>query len=105
MGDRYLSAMRMRQRLAALVMLACLLLAGCRLDADPDPTVELTWWVTYAQETGEYAAAKQVLQTAVTHDTSDPDLRYALGEALRRNDFPGSCNSDEIRLTGLLTLC
>ena len=36
-------------------------------------------------ETGEHAAAKQVLQTAVTHDTSDPDLRYALANALRGN--------------------
>jgi tetratricopeptide (TPR) repeat protein len=35
-------------------------------------------------DTGEYAAAHEVLETAVTQDASDPDVRYALGEALRR---------------------
>ena len=35
-------------------------------------------------DTGEYAAAHEVLASAVAHDAHDPDLRYALGEALRR---------------------
>jgi len=35
-------------------------------------------------DTGEYAAAQEVLETAVAQDAHDPDLRYALGEALRR---------------------
>jgi tetratricopeptide (TPR) repeat protein len=35
-------------------------------------------------DTGEYAAAQEVLDAAVAADAGDPDLRYALGEALRR---------------------
>lgn len=35
-------------------------------------------------DTGEYAGAQAVLETAVAQDAHDPDLRYALGEALRR---------------------
>ena len=35
-------------------------------------------------DTGEYAAAHEVLDGAVARDASDPDVRYALGEALRR---------------------
>lgn len=35
-------------------------------------------------DTGEYAAAQEVLAGAVEQDAHDPDLRYALGEALRR---------------------
>jgi lipopolysaccharide biosynthesis regulator YciM len=35
-------------------------------------------------DTGEFAAAQEVLQAAVADDAADPDLRYALGEALRR---------------------
>jgi lipopolysaccharide biosynthesis regulator YciM len=35
-------------------------------------------------DTGEYAAAQEVLTTALDEDGNDPDLRYALGEALRR---------------------
>jgi tetratricopeptide (TPR) repeat protein len=35
-------------------------------------------------DTGEYADAQEVLETAVAEDAHDPDLRYALGEALRR---------------------
>jgi len=35
-------------------------------------------------DTGEYAAAHDVLAAAVAQDANDPDLRYALGEALRR---------------------
>jgi maltose-binding protein MalE len=39
-----------------LIFLASLLLVGCRLGAEPDTAVELTWWVTYARESAEYAA-------------------------------------------------
>lgn len=35
-------------------------------------------------DTGEYAAAQEVLQAALEEDPNDADLRYALGEALRR---------------------
>src|SRR5262249_51617213 len=35
-------------------------------------------------DTGEYAAAHDVLAAAVAQDANHPDLRYALGEALRR---------------------
>ncbi|MGD9762924.1 MAG: tetratricopeptide repeat protein [Candidatus Binatia bacterium] len=35
-------------------------------------------------DTGEYAAAQEVLQAALEENPDDPDLRYALGEALRR---------------------
>lgn len=35
-------------------------------------------------DTGEFAAAQEVLEAAVARDAADPDLRYALGEALRR---------------------
>lgn len=35
-------------------------------------------------DTGEYAAAQEVLQAALEEDANDADLRYALGEALRR---------------------
>jgi tetratricopeptide (TPR) repeat protein len=35
-------------------------------------------------DTGEYGAAHDVLAAAVGQDANDPDLRYALGEALRR---------------------
>jgi len=35
-------------------------------------------------DTGEYAAAQEVLTAALEEDANDPDLRYALGEALRR---------------------
>ncbi len=35
-------------------------------------------------DTGEYDAAKQVLEDAVARESADPDLRYALGEALSR---------------------
>ncbi|MFN8644133.1 MAG: tetratricopeptide repeat protein [Candidatus Binatia bacterium] len=35
-------------------------------------------------DTGEYAAAQEVLQGALEEDPNDADLRYALGEALRR---------------------
>lgn len=35
-------------------------------------------------DTGEYAAAQEVLEAAVAQDAHDPDVRYALGEALRR---------------------
>ena len=59
-GNRYPPAICIRQRLSALVLLFCLLLAGCRLAPEPDPTVELTWWVTHAQESGEYAAFKAI---------------------------------------------
>jgi lipopolysaccharide biosynthesis regulator YciM len=39
--------------------------------------------------TGEYTAARDVLDAAVREDASDPDLRYALGEALRRRGDAG----------------
>jgi len=39
-------------------------------------------------DTGEHAAAREILETAVAHDANDPDLRYALGEALRRGGEP-----------------
>jgi tetratricopeptide (TPR) repeat protein len=39
-------------------------------------------------DTGEYATARQILETAVAHDANDPDLRYALGETLRRSGEP-----------------
>jgi lipopolysaccharide biosynthesis regulator YciM len=35
-------------------------------------------------DTAEYAAAQEVLDTAVAQDINDPDLRYTLGEVLRR---------------------
>jgi lipopolysaccharide biosynthesis regulator YciM/uncharacterized integral membrane protein len=35
-------------------------------------------------DTGEYGAAHEVLTAALEEDANDPDLRYALGEALRR---------------------
>ncbi len=35
-------------------------------------------------DTGEYPAAQEVLQAALTEDANDADLRYALGETLRR---------------------
>ncbi|MDX2167322.1 MAG: tetratricopeptide repeat protein [Deltaproteobacteria bacterium] len=35
-------------------------------------------------DTGEYGAAHEVLSAALEEDANDPDLRYALGEALRR---------------------
>lgn len=35
-------------------------------------------------DTGEYGAAQEVLEAAVAQDAHDPDVRYALGEALRR---------------------
>jgi len=41
-------------------------------------------------DTGENAAAKQVLEAAVAELPNDPDLRYALGEALRRNGEIGA---------------
>jgi len=37
-------------------------------------------------DTGEFTAAQQALQAAVERDATDPDLRFALAEALRRND-------------------
>lgn len=40
-------------------------------------------------DTGEYGAAKEVLAAAVAQDANDPDLRYALGEALRRRGDRG----------------
>lgn len=40
-------------------------------------------------DTGEYAAAHQVLAAAVEQDANDPDVRYALGEALRRRGEHG----------------
>jgi len=40
-------------------------------------------------DTGEYAAAQEVLSAAVAADANDPDLRYALGEALRRRGDSG----------------
>lgn len=39
-------------------------------------------------DTGEYAKARDVLQAALEEDSNDPDLRYALGEALRRLGEP-----------------
>src|SRR5512143_1498981 len=35
-------------------------------------------------DTGEYPAAQEVLQAALEEDANDADLRYALGETLRR---------------------
>lgn len=35
-------------------------------------------------DTGEYAAAQEILQAALEEDANDADLRYALGETLRR---------------------
>jgi tetratricopeptide (TPR) repeat protein len=35
-------------------------------------------------DTGEYVAAQEVLQAALDEDANDADLRYALGETLRR---------------------
>lgn len=40
-------------------------------------------------DTGEYAAAQEVLQAALEEDANDVDLRYALGEALRRRGETG----------------
>jgi tetratricopeptide (TPR) repeat protein len=40
-------------------------------------------------DTGEYAAAQEVLEAAVARDAHDPDVRYALGEALRRRGEAG----------------
>lgn len=39
---------------------------------------------TSYMDTGEYAAAQEVLQAALEEDANDADLRYALGETLRR---------------------
>ncbi len=36
-------------------------------------------------DTGEYEAAQSALRAAVEEQSADPDLRFALGEALRRN--------------------
>jgi maltose-binding protein MalE len=59
-----------RQHLAVLVVLICLLPAGCRLAPEPDPTVELTWWVTYARDTDEYDAF-QAIADAYTERTEN----------------------------------
>jgi tetratricopeptide (TPR) repeat protein len=40
-------------------------------------------------DTGEYVAAQEVLAAAVAEHANDPDLRYALGEALRRRGEGG----------------
>jgi lipopolysaccharide biosynthesis regulator YciM len=40
-------------------------------------------------DTGEYAAAQEVLQAALEDDPDDADLRYALGEAQRRRGTIG----------------
>lgn len=40
-------------------------------------------------DTGEYAAAQEVLDAAVAQHAHDPDLRYALGETLRRRGEHG----------------
>lgn len=40
-------------------------------------------------DTGEFGAAHDVLAAAVAQDANDPDLRYALGEALRRRGDNG----------------
>ena len=45
-------------------------------------------------DTGEYEAAQTALEAAVAEDASDPDLRYALGEALRQ----GGRSEDAIRM-------
>lgn len=40
-------------------------------------------------DTGEYAAAQEVLEAALAEDANDADLRYALGETLRRRGDRG----------------
>jgi lipopolysaccharide biosynthesis regulator YciM len=45
-------------------------------------------------DTGEYDAARQVLEEAVAIDANDADLRYALGEVLRRTGM----TADAIRM-------
>jgi tetratricopeptide (TPR) repeat protein len=45
-------------------------------------------------DTGEYGGAQEVLEAAVGEDAGDPDLRYALGETLRRRGR----TSDAIRM-------
>ncbi len=36
---------------------------GCRLGPEPDPTIYVTWWVTFAEESAEYAALKSIADT------------------------------------------
>ncbi len=40
-------------------------------------------------DTGEYLAAQQTLEVALADDANNPDLRFALGEALRANNNNG----------------
>jgi maltose-binding protein MalE len=47
-----------------------LLAGGCRLGPEPDTTIRLTWWVTYAQESAEYAAFESIAK-AYMEQTED----------------------------------
>ena len=51
-----------------------MLLAACRLGSEPDTTVRLTWWVTFAPESAEYTALKGIAD-AYTAQTRDIAVR------------------------------
>jgi arabinogalactan oligomer/maltooligosaccharide transport system substrate-binding protein len=63
---------RQIRRTTALLLAALLSLfaAGCRLGPEPDYTIYLTWWVTYAPESAEYAAFESIAD-AYTRRTED----------------------------------
>ena len=44
----------------AVALLALLVAPGCRFGPEPDLTITLTWWVTYAEESPEYAALEAI---------------------------------------------
>lgn len=52
-------------RLILLIALGAVLTAfpaGCRLGSEPDSTIRLAWWITYAEESAEYAAFETIAQ-------------------------------------------
>jgi maltose-binding protein MalE len=54
-----------RRIVLLLAVVAVLLVAGCRLGPEPDMTIRLTWWVTYARESAEYAALESIADAYV----------------------------------------
>jgi arabinogalactan oligomer/maltooligosaccharide transport system substrate-binding protein len=57
--------MRRRRVVLLLTAVISLLAAGCRLGPEPDYTIYLTWWVTYAPESAEYAAFQSIADAYV----------------------------------------
>lgn len=51
----------------------------------PDDAAAALALATSYMDTAEYEGARRVLEEAVTHNSADADLRYALAEALRRD--------------------